>query len=137
VSDGIYLDGWTALRIKDIQSVGIDPDPDCFEVKALRARGEWPPVAPMTVELDNVAAVGTTAAQSASMLTVHLEFDRPDVCWIGSVREVAEGTLSLIEVDRGGFWARKASRFDLGDVTRVEFGGAYEEALHLVAGEAP
>jgi len=137
VSDGIHLDGWTALRIKDIQSVGINPDPACFEVKALQARGEWPPVAVATVELTDIATVVTTAAHSAPMVVIHLEFDRPDVCWIGSVQEVVDGTLSLLEVNVAGGWARKPRQFDLGDLTRVECGDSYMEALRLVAGAPP
>jgi len=71
------------------------------------------------------------------MVSAFCELDRPDACWIGAVRELKGQTLSLLEVNNAGVWQRKARAFDLDDVTRVDFGGGYEEALHLVAGPAP
>src|SRR4051794_17023762 len=46
LSDRIAFDGWQLIRVKDIQAVSIDPDPDCFEVRALKARSLWPPSVP-------------------------------------------------------------------------------------------
>lgn len=43
LSDRIELDGWTLLRSADVRAVKLEPDPDCFEIRALRARGQWPP----------------------------------------------------------------------------------------------
>jgi hypothetical protein len=42
LSDRIAFDGWQLLRLKDIQAVSIEPDPDCFEVEALKARNCGP-----------------------------------------------------------------------------------------------
>jgi hypothetical protein len=71
------------------------------------------------------------------MLSVHCELDRPDVCWVGAVRRLEGKTLWLLEVTTQATWARTESSFDLDDVTRLDIGGGYEEALHLVAGAPP
>jgi hypothetical protein len=45
------------------------------------------------------------------------------------------GTLSLLEVDPNAEWYERATEYNLDDITRVAFGGSYEEALYLIAGE--
>lgn len=133
---GFILNGWCLLRVKDIQAVSIRPDPDALEVRVLKARGQWPPRVP-DVQLDDLPSALCSAAAAASLITIHTEFDRPDACWIGSLLSVEGGMLSLLEVDDEGEWERKPRAFDLDDVTRIEFGGDYEEGLALAAGPAP
>lgn len=48
-----------------------------------------------------------------------------------------DSKLHLLEVNTRGGWARKPRTFDTADVTRIDFGGGYEEALSLVAGSPP
>ncbi len=59
----------------------------------------------------------------------------PDVCQIGRVMSVAATTLSLLEIDPGAVWDEAPTRYALKQITRVDFGGDYEEALHLVGGD--
>jgi hypothetical protein len=136
LSDRIEFDGWILLRLKDIQAVSIDPDADCFEIKALNARGLWPPSAP-GIQLDDAPTMLMAAAAASTMVSVFDEFDRPQVCWIGAVVAVDRSKLQLLEVNTRGGWARKPRTFDPGDITRVDFGGGYEDALCLVAGSPP
>jgi hypothetical protein len=124
------------LRLKDIQAVSIEPDSDCFEVKALKARKLWPPTAP-DLDLNDVVGALKSASVATPMVSVFDEFDRPAVCWIGAVKSVDESKLRLLEVNTRGGWARRPRTFDPADVTRIAFGGGYEEALHLAAGSPP
>jgi hypothetical protein len=135
LSDRIAFDGWQLIRVKDIQAVSVDPDPDCFEVKALKARSLWPPSAP-DLALDDVVSAVDSASGPTAMVSVFDEFDRPEVCWIGEVTSLGDSKLHLLEVNTRG-WARKARTFDPADITRIDFGGGYEEALRLVAGSPP
>ncbi|WP_068201991.1 hypothetical protein [Isoptericola dokdonensis] len=136
VDGSVRFDGWTLLRLEDIQAVTVDPDPDSFTVKALRARSEWPP--PSTdVELDDFRSAVATSAAMAPMTSIFVELDRPDICYIGAVVSVDADTLRLLEVDQQAQWHRKVRPIDASDVTRIDFGGAYEEALALVAGPPP
>jgi hypothetical protein len=136
LSDRIVFDGWQLIRVKDIQAISVDPDPDCFEVKALKARSLWPPSAPDLTLDDVVSAVGSASAGTA-MVSVFDEFDRPDLCWIGEVTSLDDSKLHSLEVNTRAGWARKPRTFDPADVTRIDFGGGYEEALRLVAGSPP
>ncbi|GAB3679027.1 hypothetical protein [Angustibacter aerolatus] len=136
-TDGSRPDGWIALRVRDVSSVRVRSRGDTIDEKSLRARGEWPPAPPHHLELDGVRGVLRTASRSAPLVTVLVEWDEPDRCWIGAVERIGKRVLSLREVDPGGRWKRHRSKFDLEDVTRVDWGDAYNEALLLVAGPPP
>lgn len=137
LSDQIAFNGWTALRIKDVQAVTVYPEEDCFEIRALKARVQWPPSAPAGIDLSTAPDVLRSASTVGPLISIHREFERPDVCWIGEVTRLADSRLSLLEVNVAGGWARTPRRFDVDDITRVDFGGGYEEALSLVAGPPP
>ncbi|MBD8058082.1 hypothetical protein IC607_03765 [Cellulomonas sp. JH27-2] len=136
LSDRVTFDGWTLLRLKDVQAVSIEVDADAFEIKALKARGQWPPVSP-DLDADDVADAIRSAARMSPLVTVHDEFARPDVCWIGAVRSVGSRKVHLVEVSPRARWAKDRSRFALADITRLDVGAGYEEALYLAAGPAP
>jgi hypothetical protein len=42
--------------------------------------------------------------------------------------------VSLLEIGPDAVWDKEPSEIRLGEITRIEFGGGYEEALHLVGG---
>lgn len=136
VGSAIRLDGWCFVRLADVQSVYIEPDPECFEVRALKARGEWPPKAALA-DLDSPRALIESVAQTAPMVSLHAEFDRPDICWEGAVTSINEATVDLLEISTRAVWYTETRPVDLDDITRVEVGGGYEEALILVAGPPP
>lgn len=136
LDDRVRPDGWSILRLSDIKAVSIDPDPGCFEIRALRARSLWPPT-PIDVALDDVVALVTTAARADTVITMFVEDDRPQICRIGTVVSLDEQTLRLLEIDTQGEWHRKPRAIDLEDITRIDLGGGYEEALCLVAGPPP
>jgi hypothetical protein len=132
-------DGWVLVRLKDIQAVVLEPIDGNFTSEVLKARGHWPPVAPdaAAIGLDDSSSAVRSGAAAAPLLTVHAEFSRPDACWIGVPISVDGDTLKLREVGVGGQWLPKPKKFDLDDITRLEFGGGYEDALQLVAGPPP
>jgi hypothetical protein len=136
LSDRVAFDGWQLIRLKDIQAVSTEPGNDCFETKALQARSLWPPTPP-AVELDNTVGMIATAATAGPMVSLFDEFAYPDICWIGVPGSIDEVEVRLIEVGPQADWKRKPRRFSIEDITRLDVGGGYEEALHLVAGPPP
>jgi hypothetical protein len=137
LSDRIVFDGWALLRRKDIQAVTIKPNPECFEIRALKARELWPPSAP-ALDLDDVLGAVSSAAKAAkTLVSISDDFYNPELCWIGTVGSIDRDRLQVTEVNPRGRWVRKPHTFDPADVTRIDFGGGYEEALHLAAGPPP
>ena len=133
--DGVSLDGWCILRLKDIQAVFVDSD--SISTKVLLARDQWPPQAVDSLNLDDAVGALSSAAAPAPLISVFVEFDRPDIMWLGAVTAIKSGQVLLLEVSTLGEWHRKPRVIDLEDVTRIEFGGSYEEGLALVAGPRP
>ena len=70
-------------------------------------------------------------------MTIHREKVDPDVCWIGRVLGVEGGSVSLLEIDPKATWKKTPTCYRLREITRVNFGGDYENALHLVGGNPP
>ena len=51
--------------------------------------------------------------------------------------DVGREALKLLELDPDADWAEEPSRIAIETLTRVDLGGAYEEALLLVGGAPP
>ena len=132
--DGVRLDGWCLLRLKDIQGVFIDSD--SLATKVLQARDQWPPPA-VDVSLGDATMALRSATEIAPLISIYVELDRPDILWLGSVTAIDRDRVQFLEVDNLAEWQRKPRIIDLEDVTRIEFGGFYEEGLALVAGPRP
>lgn len=66
---------------------------------------------------------------------VHREQVDPGVCWIGRVQGVDRGRVSLLEIGPDAIWEDTPEEYRIKEITRVNFGGDYENALHLVGGE--
>jgi hypothetical protein len=70
------------------------------------------------------------------LVTIHREWRDPDIFVVGRVAQLGEDSFILRHVTVAGRWGDSGGyRYD--DVTRVEFGGDYEDALALVAGPTP
>jgi hypothetical protein len=136
LDDTIHLNGYAGLRLGDVSEVVQRGGPDTFVGRALAARGEWPPVG-VEVDLDGVAALVRTASDKAPLVSLHIEEDDPTVCFIGRPVRFTSRSVHLLEITPEAEWKGLTSTWALADVTRVEFGGRYEEALALVGGAPP
>jgi len=133
VSDRIRLDGFECFRVRDIRSVKPDPQATFVEAALRKRRARRPRKPPVSVR--SVTGMVKSAARAFALVAVHREGIDPSVCWIGRVLKVRDGRLSLLEVDPAAKWRDRTTEFRLAELTRLNFGGDYEGALHLVAGE--
>jgi hypothetical protein len=51
------------------------------------------------------------------------------------VVEVRKGGVTLLEIGPDAVWDDQLETYRLNEITRVDFGGDYENALHLVGGQ--
>jgi hypothetical protein len=133
--DGGYLDGFTALRTKDITKV---KKVDGFEPELLKKLKQWPPAAPeQPISLSSAEAIIRAAGESREALTIHQEKDKPDACFIGAPVDWGRKSVWLLELDRHARWDTEMTKYRLKDITRIGFGGGYEDALLTVSGAKP
>lgn len=89
------------------------------------------------MDLSSISALIRSASKLLPLITVHRERKKPDSCWIGTIVEIQKSHVLMQEIGPDASWEKRASRFSLEEITRVDFGGGYEEALQLVGGKAP
>jgi hypothetical protein len=135
VSDRVWFDGFECFRISDVSDVEHDPYAAFMEA-ALRRRGQRVPRKPR-VCVSSVGELLLTAGRAFPLVAIHRERVDPHVCWIGSIRGVARGRVSLLEINPDATWDTTPNEYRLTEITRVNFGGDYEGALHLVGGDPP
>ncbi|HUD15641.1 MAG TPA: hypothetical protein VMQ59_00210 [Acidimicrobiales bacterium] len=133
VSHDWLLNGYGAIRVGDVKRVRRWDDRSDFPARAL-AHFDQTALPIPGIELDSVRSLIESAAQRSSLVTVFVEDARPDVCFVGRALSVSDRRLRLSEIDPGAVWKHEPTKLDLRDVTRVEFGGRYEEALAALAG---
>lgn len=136
ISDAMRFNGFSILRIEDVSDVELPHAHAGFVESALRMREESVEGAP-AIELDTMAAAIRSAGRLEELVTLHTEQTEPGVCKIGRVRSVDDASVKLIALDPDADWDDEATAVPLADVTRVDIGGAYEEALRLVGGPCP
>ncbi|MBC7851905.1 MAG: hypothetical protein IAF94_00570 [Pirellulaceae bacterium] len=135
VSDRIWFDGFECFQISDVSDVAPDPRADFVET-ALKKRGERLTKKPQ-VNVASIEDLLQTAGRAFPLVTIHRERHDPDICQIGHVETVSSGRVSLLEIDPDATWDDEPTEYRLSEITRVNFGGDYENALHLVGGDPP
>jgi hypothetical protein len=133
IDDKIKFNGFECHLVSDIKRLKL-PDPyEDFVVAALRKQKQRIDRKP-GIDLSSLPALLKSANALFPLITIHQERAKPGECFIGKVLNISEKSLLLHTIDPGGVWHKKPSRFRLAEITRVDFGGGYEEALHLVGG---
>jgi hypothetical protein len=126
------LDGYTAVRRRDIRRV-TQLGPDSFFVRAMEYFKQFP-VRAAEIDLDSVLGVlgSLPADQLAVLFTERLHADE---CYIGRVDSCTKKSVRLREIDPEAKWHDEPTKYKLEDITLIEFGGRYEEALLALGGE--
>jgi hypothetical protein len=130
VSDLIIYDGFQLVRLKEVSSVEVPAPHAGFVERVLRLRRQTRPPDPKT-DLTDITTILTTASVAFPLITVHREVVDPEVCHIGTVERIADGAVVLRLISTDAEWIEERESFPLPDITRVDFGGLYEDALHL------
>jgi hypothetical protein len=135
--DGTRVDGFVALRIRDMES--IQPlKSGAFFRKASELAGVWPPVLPAEqIDLGSTRSLIKTAHAHTNLVNLQIEREDPDVAFIGVPTRWSKKKVWLNEVDAEAIWNDTVSKWAFARITRVEFSTTYERDLLLVAGPPP
>jgi hypothetical protein len=126
-------DGYSVFRNDLVTSWLAYDNPDYFKSRALRLKGVRPR-RPRGIDISCWLTAFHTAAKAFPLVVLHREAMRNDVCNVGRYLGSTAKTLMLYEITSTAEW-EKPTRFRVADVTRIDFGGGYEDALWRVAAE--
>jgi hypothetical protein len=132
IDDSIRMDGHYCLRYQDITDCENPCSRMGFVENVLQLRGIERAEKP-EVDLSSIEAIVQSVGTSQSIITIHPEETDPGTCFIGKYGGMENGFLSLLELTTDGKWSEEPGKYAIEEITRVDFGGAYEGALLLVA----
>lgn len=131
VSDHLRFNGFGCYRLDGVKNLQPAPYPEFVEA-ALEKLGEVQPETP-AVALNSIDDIVKTAGALFPVVTIYGEAD----AHIGAVASLEGGVVWLREIGPDAAWDPQPSARRLDDLTRIDFGGAYETALALIGGPAP
>ncbi|PHS18348.1 MAG: hypothetical protein COA78_02455 [Blastopirellula sp.] len=130
ISNSIYYDGYRCILLSDVTKCDVPDKYSEFLEKALRLRG-LKQQGDQGVDYSSAKSIIQSVSERFPLVTIHQERLYPNECYIGSVDKLSNGFLELQEIDPGGIWCEESEPYKLSDITKIAFGGAYEEALFL------
>jgi hypothetical protein len=133
VSDGIRPNGFQCYRLSDIRKLRVTDKYARFHEAVLKKRGIRMPKKPPVV-VSSLAKLLLTANRAFPLVTIHREKVEASACWIGRVVDVSRGRVTLMEIGPDASWDDRLETYRLSEITRVDFGGDYEDALQLIGG---
>ena len=133
IDDTIRFNGFECFRISDITGLRTDPYSSFVET-VLKKRKLKKPSTPR-INILSTKRLLESGSKAFPLITIHTERRDPDVCHIGRVTDIDKTYLSFLEIRPGAVWETQMTRYKLRDITRVSFGGGYEDALFIVGGE--
>jgi hypothetical protein len=134
VGDGIWFNGFQCFRLGDVRELQVPHPYAAFAEAALKKRGERLVRSPR-VSVASIEELLLTASRAFPLVTIHREKVAPDICEIGRVVSIDKNQMALLEINPDASWDSQPKRYRLSEITRVDFAGDYEQALHLVGGD--
>ena len=133
INGEICFNGFSCLRLRDIRNLQVPAKYAAFVEAALKKRDQRKPDKPR-VSVSGLPELLHSANEAFPLLTIHCESVDPEVCHIGRLAGLRRGRVALLEIGPDATWDAKPEEYSLNQITRIDFGGGYEEALHLVGG---
>jgi hypothetical protein len=125
------LNGYAIFRNSDVKKwrpVGTDD----FLAKAVRLN-KLHPSKPAGVRYSSMKAALSSAGAAFPLITIHRERMDRTVCYVGKVRGTSQRATTILPISPQAEWEPE-ERYQLKDVTLLEFGGAYEILLARMDG---
>ena len=124
-------DGFRAVKLGTLDEAEPIDDEGSFLPRLLTARPL--PVGAPAVRLDDTRQLLEGAQQLGALICLVTEDMEPGAFWIGQIAALADDGVLLEKVSAVGTWAG-SEHFRYDAITRVGFGGDYEDALAAAVG---
>jgi hypothetical protein len=132
IGDGGYLEGFNCVPLEGIVSFDYPAPNALFKQRLLQLRKQSPAKS-FPYDVSSWRALIKSAESHFPLTTIHIG----DACYIGKVLSVDAHTVSLHEITPSAEWDDEVTYYRFDEVTRVDFGGPYEDGLSLVGGRPP
>jgi hypothetical protein len=134
VNDDVTEDGFLATSLEMVAEIEpVNPEASFFpRVMAMRP----PTTRPPDVDLDDTRGLLQSAQRQFPLLTIQTEEQHPGACYIGRIAALDDDEALFHLVSPAGEWDHQ-DEYPYETITRIGFGGRYEEALALAAGPDP
>jgi hypothetical protein len=133
VSDDIWFNGFQCFRLSDVRELEVPYKYAAFAEAALRKRGERLPKKPR-VRMTSLEELLLSAGRAFGVVSIHREHVDPHWIDIGRVVCVAKGRAEFLRIKPDANWDDEPNSYRLSEITRIDFGGDYENALQLIGG---
>jgi len=127
-----HLDGYVAILHSDVKRWKVLDGDESIAQRVLKIKGINPVPQPEIV-LDSVEELLLSADREFPLISIYREAKKPDTMQVGRIDKLTEKTVSLVLLDPDATWS-KPTRFNLADITRVDFDTEYNDGLWMVAG---
>lgn len=131
VSSSVRLDGFTCMRYADITELHAPPPYGDLTDKVLAKRGEEV-LGQQPFRLDSSREILESVPAEYPLVALHLEEVDPGVCYVGQVQRLIGGEVELRYINPAGVWSEDLDRYSLAELTMVDFGSGYLDALAIV-----
>jgi hypothetical protein len=125
-SDTVTLSGYMAFPIKDIESVYVVGNEN-FLPRAVAGKGMRPQM-PLDVIIVDYPGLISSVNDHYPLVILACEKKEPKTIYLGRVEQFTKKAVHLRTVDMRGEWV-ETKKFPFKDITRIEFGDGYSEAL--------
>ncbi|UTW56645.1 hypothetical protein [Kordiimonas sp. SCSIO 12610] len=130
--DACRLDGFSCVRYDDVTEFKLTPYAD-FNRHFMRLNSIKKNVLP-SIDLSSLKSLLITAGCQFPIITIHIDYEDESVCYIGKVESVTDTNIDILYVTPDAEW-EDIETYALDEINRVDFGGAYERALLMVAND--
>jgi hypothetical protein len=122
------LNGFVVIRVQDINRQRIFDKKDYWQSKAARVK-RLKPIRP-GVSISSLEKAIVSASKAFALIAIEKELIAEGKMWIGKLAGFTKKTVSIRGLNPSAEWI-KESKFNLGEITCLGFGGGYETALAL------
>ncbi len=130
IPDVVCLNGYCVIRRRDVRRLKVQRK-DSFLIRALSLK-EISPISPIGISIASWPDLLKSLNERFPLFTIHQEWLDSEVCFVGRLAARSETTFGLKEIDPDARWSRSRS-YKFADLTKVDFGGGYEESLARLA----
>jgi hypothetical protein len=134
-TDAFQLNGYTVIRSEDVKDYRAFDKAKFWQNRAVR-RLKLKPASPVGILLTSVPELLQSIGSRYPLISFHPERKQPNVCYIGPLLSMNKTTFTIDDLDSNAEWSGPR-RLKFSDVTRIDFGDGYQNALAATAPKRP